>query len=286
MSPLFVGSARAVVAAAIAALCLLLIRPLAPRGRQWVGLFAVSGGVVIGFPVLTSYAIEAVPASHGAVVIAVLPAATAMVTVARTREKVPGRFWVWSLLGACCAVGFALLQGGGFGGLHRADALLLGAVAAAAVGYTEGGVLAREIGSWQMVCWSLVVTTPVTVVLTIASIALDGLPSATPSGWLAFTYLGAVSALLAFFAWYRGLAIGPMVQVSQIQLVQPLLSLSWAALLLGEALGWQVLLGGGVIVVCAAQAVRTRQRAARRGSARVLVSAGSAEQDSSDRVKT
>ena len=83
------------------------------------------------------------------------------------------------------------------------------------------------------------------------------------SAWAAFGYLGVVSTFLAFVAWYRGLGIGPMASVSQVQLAQPVVSLGWAALLLGEQVGPTTLLGGLVVVGCAAGAVRVRLAASR-----------------------
>jgi drug/metabolite transporter (DMT)-like permease len=217
----------------------------------------VAGGVVAGFPLLTSYALTTVPASHGAVVIALLPAATAVVAVLRARERLPLSFWVMAAVGALAAVVFASLQGGGFGQLHTADLLLFGAVVAAAVGYAEGGLLARELGSWQTVSWALVLSAPLMIALTAASMVARP-PSATPAQWAAFAYLAVVSMYLGFFAWYRGLAIGPMARVSQVQLVQPVLTISWAALLLGEELTWPTVLGGVAVILCATMAVRIR----------------------------
>jgi drug/metabolite transporter (DMT)-like permease len=83
-------------------------------------------------------------------------------------------------------------------------------------------------------------------------------PSASPAEWAAFAYLGVVSMYLGFYAWYRGLAIGPMARVSQVQLVQPVLTIGWAALLLGEELTWPTGLGGVAVILCAAAAVRIR----------------------------
>jgi drug/metabolite transporter (DMT)-like permease len=257
--PLFIGSGRAVIAALLAALALAITRQHLPRGRQWLRLLVIAGGVVAGFPLLTSYALASVPASHGAVVIALLPAATAVMAVIRGRERPPVSFWVLAGIGAVAAIVFASIQGGGFGGLQLADLLLFGAVIAAAIGYAEGGLLARELGSWQTVSWALVVAAPVMIVLATISAATDP-PRATPIQWAAFAYLAGVSMFLAFFAWYRGLAIGPMAQVSQVQLVQPVLSLIWAALLLGEQLTVATLLGGTAVILCAAIAVRIRTR--------------------------
>ena len=257
LSPLFIGSGRAVVAAVLAAGALAVTRTRRPRGRQWVRLAVVGAGVVVGFPLLTSYALTTAPASHGAVVIALLPAATASMAVLRGHERPPVSFWVIAAVGALAAMGFASAQWGGLGRLHSSDLLLFGAVVAAAIGYAEGGLLARELGAWQTVSWALVLCSPLMVLLTGLSVA-HGPPSAAGAQWAAFGYLGVVSMFLGFFAWYHGLAIGPMAQVSQVQLVQPVLSITWAALLLGEALTWTTVVGGLVVIACAGAAVRMR----------------------------
>ncbi len=257
LAPLFIGSARASAAAVLAAVALAATRQRLPRGRQWARLAVVGGGVVAGFPLLTSYALSTAPASHGAVVVALLPAATAAAAALRTRERPPAAFWVLAAIGAAAAVGFASAQGGGLGTLHRADLLLFGAVLAAAAGYAEGGLLARELGAWQTVSWALVLCAPLMGLLTVVS-ARRHPPVGTPGQWAAFGYLAVVSMFLAFFAWYHGLAAGPMAQVSQVQLVQPVLSICWAALLLGERLTWATVGGGVAVVLCAAVAVRVR----------------------------
>ncbi|KIS27347.1 membrane protein [Arthrobacter sp. SPG23] len=257
MSPLFIGSGRAVVAAVLATLALALTRQRLPQGAQWARLAVVAGGVVAGFPLLTSFALATTPASHGAVVIALLPAATATAAVLRGRERPRPVFWLITGAGALAAIAFASMQSGGFGMLHWADLLLLGAVVSAAIGYAEGGLLARELGPWQTVSWALVLASPLMVFLTMLSVAQQS-PSATAVQWAAFAYLGVVSMFLGFFAWYHGLAIGPMAQVSQIQLVQPVLSICWAALLLGEDLTWTTIIGGVAVILCAGAAVRVR----------------------------
>lgn len=257
LSPLFIGSGRAVVAAVLAATALALTKQRLPRGIQWARLAVVAGGVVIGFPLLTSFALTTAPASHGAVVIALLPAATAVMAVIRGKERPPVSFWVMAGVGAVVAITFASLQGGGFAQPTASDLLLFGAVVAAAIGYAEGGLLARELGAWQTVSWALVLASPLMVGLTIAA-AVQQPPAGTPTEWAAFTYLAVVSMFLGFFAWYRGLAIGPMTQVSQVQLVQPVLTILWAFLLLHEDLAWATILGGLAVIVCAGIAVRAR----------------------------
>ncbi|WP_375163463.1 DMT family transporter [Herbiconiux oxytropis] len=262
--PLLVGAGRAVVAASLAVAVLAVTRTRPPARRLWPRIFVVAAGVVLGFPFLTSFALQTSPASHGAVVIGLLPAATAAVAVLRGRERPSRLFWVASLAGAAAVVTFTVLSGGGFGGLHLSDLLLLGAVVAAATGYAEGGLLAREIGSWQVICWALVAASPVMIVLSGVSLVTHPLDVAavSPAAWLSFAYVAAISMFLGFFAWYRGLAIGPIATVSQMQLLQPVLTLVWAALLLAEPLTPLTLLGALAVIACAALAVRARVKTA------------------------
>ncbi|GGI00438.1 membrane protein [Arthrobacter liuii] len=257
LSPLFIGSGRAVIAAALAIPALAITRQRFPTGVQWIRLAVVAGGIVIGFPLLTSFALTTAPASHGAVVIALLPAATAVMAVIRGKERPPISFWVLAAVGSIVAIGFAALQGGGLAHLTSSDLLLFAAVLAASIGYAEGGLLARELGAWQTVSWALAIASPLMLGLTITALAQQP-PSGTPIEWAAFTYLAVVSMFLGFFAWYRGLAIGPMAQVSQVQLTQPVLSILWAAFLLHEQLTWATILGGTAVVLCAGVAVRLR----------------------------
>jgi len=161
------------------------------------------------------------------------------------------------VVGAVAAVGFAAVGSDGVGGLHWADLLLFGSVVAAAIGYAEGGLLARELGAWQTISWALVLCLPVMVVLGIVAMGTEPV-TAGVTQWAAFAYLAVVSAFVGFFAWYRGLAIGPIAQVSQVQLIQPVLSIAWAVVLLGETLTWAVAAGALVVVLCAGVAVRVR----------------------------
>ncbi|MCI9887800.1 DMT family transporter [Micrococcales bacterium 31B] len=258
MSPLFIANGRAVVAAILAALMLAVTRPARPRGVQWARLAVVAGGIVLGFPLLTSLALQTAPASHGTIVIALLPAATAIAATLRAKERQGARFWAFNGLGAAAALAFGALQGGRFEVPTAADALLIAAVIAAAVGYAEGALLARELGAWQTISWALLVAAPATLALTWVSLG-EGVPHGGAIEWLAFGYLGVVSMYVGFFAWYGGLALGPIASVSQVQLVQPMLSLAWAGLLLGEHLGPAVWIGGAIVIACAAGAVRARR---------------------------
>jgi len=265
LSPLFIGAGRAVAAALLGAIVLAVVRPRLPRGRQWLRLAVVGLGVVAGFSLLTSFALQTVPAAHGAVVIGLLPAATAAAAVLRAKERPSRAFWWASAAGVVAVIGFVAISAGGIAALQPADLLLVAAVVSAAIGYAEGAMLSRELGSWQTICWALLVSLPVMVPLTVVGAASmieanHRWPEVGLQAWLAFAYLATVSMFLGFFAWYRGLAIGPISRVSQIQLVQPVFTIVWSALLLHEHLDWTVWAGAAVVVLCAATAVRSRVR--------------------------
>ena len=257
LDPVFVGCARAVVAAALAAIALAVGGARRPTTRQWLRLVPVVVGVVAGFPILTSMALRDAGAGHSAIVIGLLPAATAVLAVCRTPERPARRFWVGAALGVVATVAFTVVGQGGVSAPGITDVYLLAAVGLAAVGYAQGGVMARELGSWQTICWALVLAAPGMAVGTLV-VSGGQMPHATLGQWAAFGYLAAVSMLLGFFAWYRGLAIGPMTSVSQVQLVQPVLTVVWAVLLLGEQPTAALVIGGAAVIGCAAFTVRSR----------------------------
>jgi drug/metabolite transporter (DMT)-like permease len=233
MSGLFIALGRAVVAAVLSALFLLATRAPRPRREDWRPLAITAAGVVFGFPLFTSVAMRYVEAVHASVIIGVLPLATALVGALLHRQRPSAGFWACAALGSALVAGFAVMKSGPGISLHAADLLLLAAVACAAVGYGYGARLSQRMRAEHVICWALVISLPVTL-----PFALWALPSAEvkASAWWAFGYVAVFSMWIGFFAWYRGLALGGTVRVSQVQLVQPFLSMLFAVPLLGERL--------------------------------------------------
>ncbi len=229
-----VGLGRALVAALLASILLLVLRERPPARRYWSGLAVVAVGVVIGFPLFSAVALQYVPAAHGAVVVGLMPAATAVMAVLRAGEHPPRAFWLAVAAGVVAVLLFAAAEGAGRP--QPADALLLVAVLLAALGYAEGGRLSRDLGGWRVICWALLLAAPFLAVPVSIEIARRGL-SAAPEAWLGFGYVAVFSMFLGFFAWYRGLALGGVARVGQMQLIQPVLTLIWSALLLRETVG-------------------------------------------------
>jgi drug/metabolite transporter (DMT)-like permease len=259
LDPWFVAFGRATVAAVLAAVVLLAARAERPAPGQLRRLAIVAGGVVVGFPLLTTLALQTAGAAHGAVVIAVLPAATAAVAVVRAGERPSAAFWAAALAGLAIVAGYALVRE--HGALSAADALLLAAVAACAVGYAEGGALARELGGARTICWALILAAGPSAAIAAVAAARTGL-HAPASAWFGFAYVSAISMFLGFFAWYAGLARGGVARISQVQLAQPLLTLLWSAAILGEAIGASTLLAAAGALACVAVTQRARVRGA------------------------
>jgi len=244
LDPVIVGLGRAIVAAMLAAILLALTHQKRPTRKQVRSLIVVALGVVIGFPILSAWAMQNLPASHGAIVLGIAPLATAITGTLRTGDRPSGGFWLASILGSMTVVCFAIYSGAGH--LQLGDLALLGAMIAAAFGYAEGALLAQVMGGWQVISWGLLVAVPMVILPVIGAVWQHGLV-ASPSAWLGFGYVTVFSQFLAFFAWYKGLAIGGVARVGQIQLLQPFLTISASAFLLGEAIS-PLTIGTAIVV--------------------------------------
>jgi drug/metabolite transporter (DMT)-like permease len=257
LSPSVVGLGRALVAAALAAALLAWRRERLPARRDVPRLLATGLGVVIGFPLFSSLALRELTSAHATVIVGLLPVVTAVFAVTQGGERPGRRFWAAALAGLAAVLVFAATQGAT--GLALADLYVLLAVALCGFGYAEGATLSRRYGGWQVICWALVLTAPALVPVVAVSAAVDGL-SAGPEAWLGFAYVSLFSMFLGFFAWYRGLALGGIARVGQLQLAQPVLTLVWAALLLGEQVTAATVLAALAVLACVGLTQRVRVR--------------------------
>lgn len=231
LSPLFVGMGRGVVASLLAATYLATGKHRLPTKNELKSLIVVALGVVIGFPILTALAMRYVDASHGGVMLGILPLATAAAGFVFSKERPSLSFWTMAFLGSMLVVAFSLLKGGG--SLHLADLALLAAVVSASIGYAEGARLTRLLGGLQVISWALVISAPFLIVPAI--LYAPNTVYLPASSWLGFIYVSLVSQFLGFLPWYRGLALGGIARVGQTQLLQPFFTIAAASVLLGEA---------------------------------------------------
>jgi len=253
MSPLFLTSARAVIAAGLAIVCLVVFRAARPEKRDIVSLILVALGVVVGFPLLSGMALQHINSVHSIVFTGLLPISTAVCASLLGEKHPPRLFWLFSGLGGTCIIIYALTQG--FSVSPLGDLLMLAAIIVCGFGYAEGARLSRRLGGWQVICWALLVAAPVMLVLGVMTWPADLSVIQWPA-WLSLGYVSLFSMLIGFIFWYRGLAMGGIAAVGQLQLVQPFMGLILAACLLKEPIGWAVVAVMVAIVGCVAGARR------------------------------
>ncbi len=248
--PVFIGLGRAVIASFVAALLLIATKQTRPSRNQFYQLLGVASGVVVGFPILSAWAMQTVPASHGGVVLGVLPLATAIVGSVVSNEKPSVAFWICGIVGSAVVIAYSLLQG--VGEFQTGDFFLLGAIVSAATGYALGGKLSKEIGGWQVICWALVISFPFIIVPAWLEAPQDAFGSLPLNVILSFLYLALVSQLFGFFFWNKGLALGGVARVSQTQLLQPIVTLVASALLINETINVQTIVFATLVIVTVA----------------------------------
>ena len=239
---------------AIAGLCSLR-RPLPPR-RLWLQLAIALLCVSIAFPFLMALAVQTVDASHGGVVLGILPIATALVAVAITHERPKPLFWIASLAGAALVIAFALRQGGGT--LSAGDLLLFAAVAVSAIGYAFSGRLTAEMPGWEVISRVLVIALPISLPATALTLPAD-IGSVPLKPMLGLLYVALFSQWIGFFAWNAGMAMGGIARVSQVQLLQPFVTFALAAFFNDETITPQIVLFAAAVVATVAISTRTRR---------------------------
>ena len=237
LAPAFVAAGRAAVAGLLSLAFLAVTRAPWPKRRQLPALAVCALGTVVGFPFFLGLALRRVDASHAAVITGVLPLATAAVAAFYLRQRPSRGFWACAALGCALVLAYAAVRGGGR--LAPADGLLLLAILSTSIGYVAGAQLSTQMKAEQTICWVLVLSLPFTVPAALLAWPERG---ASPAAWGGFAYVSLFSMWLGFFAWYRGLALGGTVRVSQVQLVQPFLSILFAVPVLGEHLDAATLL--------------------------------------------
>lgn len=256
VDPGLVTYARAAIGG-VAAAALLVVRGVPrPSRADLVRLAIVSAGIVFGFPYLSAIALRNATVAHAAVIAGLTPMATTTIAVIRGRERPSGVFWGAAIVGVLAIVVFAYVNGGD--GEDISFAYLTLGILAAAYGYAEGGELAKKLGAVAVICWALVLALPITVIASIVA-ALRSAPIPT-SAIYGILYLGLFSMFLGFIALYHGMALGSTARVGQIQLIQPFLTLLWAALFMHELVPTTAWFTAVIVIACVAVVVRARVR--------------------------
>jgi drug/metabolite transporter (DMT)-like permease len=256
LDPIFITGARASIASVLAALLLLGFKQAKPTRAELNSLLIVAFGVVVGFPLLTALALQYVTSAHSTVFIGLLPLMTAIFAVLRGGERPRPAFWIFSILGSALVVGFALSQN--ITANLTGDALMLLAIIVCGLGYAEGGKLARHLGGWQVISWALVISAPLMLPLMFFNLPAS-FSGISFGAWASLAYVATFSMLIGFVFWYRGLALGGIATVGQLQLLQPFFALLLASVILGEEVSAAMLLTTAAVVLCVFAAKRLQQ---------------------------
>jgi drug/metabolite transporter (DMT)-like permease len=229
--PIFIATGRALLAAMLAGIYLVTGRHRLPNRQEFKYLLLVVMGVGIGFPVCTALAMQQVDASHGGVLLGIMPLITAACGTLLFKERPTLGFWIMALVGSALVIIFSLMRGNG--SLHWADLSLLIAVITGSIAYATGGHLSKSLGGLQVISWALILTTPF-LIAPVLYFAPAAWSTVTPSAWAGFLYAALISQFLGFLPWFRGLALGGIARVGQTQLIQPFITIMASAWLLGE----------------------------------------------------
>lgn len=246
-SAMFLTSARAVIAALLGAALLGLLRQARPARTDLASLTIVAIGVVVGFPLLTALALQHITSAHSIVFIGLLPLSTAIFGVLRGGERPQPLFWLFAVLGSATVAGFALAADGSAS--LTGDLLMVAAIVLCGLGYAEGAALSRRLGGWQVISWALLLSLPLMAALAILTWppALSGI---SVPAWIGLAYVSVFSMFVGFIFWYRGLAVGGIARVGQLQQLQPFFGLALAGFLLHEPVAWSMIAATALVVVC------------------------------------
>ncbi|NHM32068.1 DMT family transporter [Neobacillus terrae] len=242
-----VGMGRTVIAAIIVSIIFIIKKESLPNKRQLTSLGIVTVGAVLAFPLLTTFAMKSLPVTHGAIELALLQLATAGFALWRGGERPFKRYWIASIIGSIAVLLYAVYLG--LGQLQNGDVALIVAVLILGLSYAEGGKLSKELGSWQVIAWAILIGAPFFIFPVGLSISVDML-QAPIEAWISLFYLAVVSQFLAYVAWYGGMSLGGIARVGQIQYLQPFLMIGFSVLFLGESVTWLTIVLAIVVVIC------------------------------------
>jgi drug/metabolite transporter (DMT)-like permease len=246
MSPFFLAFGRASIAGICALILLLFNKSKFPNRVQIKKLIIIVVGVVYGFPIFTSIAMTTLPSSHSGIVLGILPLAMSLFAAIKYKEKPSLSFWLTSIFGTFMVISYTFMDNDG--SLMIEDLWLLFAILFAAIGYSEGGILSKEMGSIAVISWALVISLPLNL---FASYVFYETSYATISfqAFMSLMYVGLFSMFIGFFFWYKGIAIGGISRVGQVQLIQPFLTIIGAYFLTNEKITFLNILFALIVLI-------------------------------------
>jgi drug/metabolite transporter (DMT)-like permease len=232
IDPLFLSAARATIAGCLGLALLILSRRKRPERLVLLELVAAGICTIIGFPVFMALAMAHVPASHGGVVLGILPLATAAAAALLARERPSLGFWLASFAGAAIVLVFVIRRSGG-AEVELGDLFLLGTVISGAVGYTLSGRLSGKMPGWEVISWQVALFLPASVFAS-ALLWPNDLLQVPAHAWAGLAYVSLISQYFAFFVFNAAMAMGGVARVGQLMLLQPFVIVALSVPVNGE----------------------------------------------------
>lgn len=252
----------------VSLICLIALKmsgkSLLPPREDLNQVLAVTIGVVIAFPAITSFSLQHVTAGEAGIIGALGPIIAAALAVLYG-HKHPGReFWFAAAIGTVATIVFALTRGLGQGGgeLLFWYAALLVSVTLWSWGQVTGGTLSGKHHSIHVLAWAILLGTPLNAAVAGYDILVVNPITHWPtlSAWIGFLFVSFISMFMAFYIWYAAMARIGVVKTTVLQLVQPILTLVWGIWLIKEEAKLDTWIAALVIII----AVGYTQRAGRR----------------------
>lgn len=251
----------------VSLICLIALKmsgkSLLPPREDLNQVLAVTIGVVIAFPAITSFSLQHVTAGEAGIIGALGPIIAAALAVLYGHKHPGKEFWFAAAIGTVATIVFALTRGLGQGGgeLLFWYAALLVSVTLWSWGQVTGGTLSGKHHSIHVLAWAILLGTPLNAAVAGYDILVANPITHWPtlSALIGFLFVSFISMFMAFYIWYAAMARIGVVKTTVLQLVQPILTLVWGIWLIKEEAKLDTWIAALVIII----AVGYTQRAGR-----------------------
>ena len=253
--PIVVTAGRIVIAGALGATWLIMSRTSIPAWRDLIVLAITGAGLSIGYPYFVALGLATSSSVHGAVVAGFAPSVTATIAVVRHHERPPAVFWLGCIGSLVAVTAYVLASGAGF---TLSDLYFVAAVLSTSIAYAEGSHLAHRLGADKTLSWALLLMVPVVAIPLAIDLMRAPPHHITIAAWSGFAWVAFISMYFGAMAWYRGMQLGGTARISQLLVLQPLVTIGISRTIVGEAVTPRDLIYAIAVIVCVAIAIRSR----------------------------
>ena len=212
-------------------------QPLLPPREAFPAIFGVTAGIVIGFPLLSTLALQNIHPADAGVMVAVSPIVTSIAAIFIGHKKPRKLFWLAAALGSLSAATLAYLRGGSEfgGGIFWGYILMATAMVLASLGHLTGNYLAGKYKSFHVLCWAVIISIPIQLPGAIINWTINPITTMpTASAVFGFLYVSLFSIIIGNYMLNHGFYLIGLVKGSQLQLIQPIVTMILAIVVLHQ----------------------------------------------------